>query len=165
MSLHPNHILKDIDGTAFIEEYAFSVIPGTGPYKIEESDIKNQESYILERRDDYWAKNTPFNRYKYNFDKIKISVVKENDALFMRNLKKASRMYLMYNVQGAGLKETDFESTQKGWIKKQRIFSEKPAGTWAIIFNMREWPFNDKRIRYAFCYLYDREKMNREMYV
>ena len=29
---------------------------------------------------------------------------------------------------------------------------------------MREWPFDDKRVRYAFCYLYDREKMNREMY-
>ena len=24
--------------------------------------------------------------------------------------------------------------------------------------------FNDKRIRYAFCYLYDRQKMNKEMY-
>ena len=29
---------------------------------------------------------------------------------------------------------------------------------------MRQWPFDDKRIRYAFCYLYDREKMNRDMY-
>jgi ABC-type transport system substrate-binding protein len=29
---------------------------------------------------------------------------------------------------------------------------------------MRKFPFNDKNIRYAFGYLYDREKMNREMY-
>ena len=29
---------------------------------------------------------------------------------------------------------------------------------------MRQWPFDDKRVRYAFCYLYDREKMNKEMY-
>ena len=49
-------------------------------------------------------------------------------------------------------------------MKKQRIFSEKPAGTSGYYFNMREWPFDDKRVRYAFCYLYDREKMNREMY-
>ena len=164
MVLHPNHILKDLDGTAFIEEYAFSVIPGTGPYKISESGIKNQESYTLERREDYWAKNTPFNRYKYNFDKIQVSVVKDNDALQYEKFKKGEQD--IFNVQRSRrwIEETDFESTQKGWIKKQRIFSEKPAGTSGYYFNMREWPFNDKNIRYAFCYLYDREKMNREMY-
>ena len=56
MVLHPNHILKDLDGTAFLEEYAFSVIPGTGPYKISESDIKNQESYTLKRREAGWPR-------------------------------------------------------------------------------------------------------------
>ncbi len=164
MGLHPNHILKDLDGTAFLEEYAFSVIPGTGPYKISEENIKNQESYTLERREDYWAKDTPFNRYKYNFDKIKISVVKDNDALQYEKFKKGEQD--IFNVQRSRrwIEETDFEATQNGWVKKQRIFSEKPAGTSGYYFNMREWPFNDKRIRYAFCYLYDREKMNREMY-
>ena len=28
---------------------------------------------------------------------------------------------------------------------------------------MRKWPFDDKRVRYAFSYLYDREKFNREI--
>jgi len=164
MVLHPNHILKDLDGTAFLEEYAFSVIPGTGPYKISESDIKNQESYTLKRREDYWAKDTPFNKYKYNFDKIQVSVVKDNDALQYEKFKKGEQD--VFNVQRSRrwIEETDFESTQKGWIKKQRIFSEKPAGTSGYFFNMREWPFDDKNVRYAFCYLYDREKMNREMY-
>ena len=57
MALHPNHILKDLDGTAFLEEYAFSVIPGTGPYILEDKNIKNQESYTFERRKDYWDIN------------------------------------------------------------------------------------------------------------
>jgi len=164
MVLHPNHILKDLDGTAFLEEYAFSVIPGTGPYIIPETNINNQESYTMERRDDYWAKDNPFNRFKYNFDKIKVSVVKDNDALQYEKFKKGEQD--VFNVQRSRrwIEETDFESTQKGWIKKQRIFSEKPAGTSGYYFNMREWPFDDKRVRYAFCYLYDREKMNREMY-
>ena len=55
MALHPNHILKDLDGTAFLDEYAFSVIPGTGPYIIKEEKIRNQESYTFDRRKDYWA--------------------------------------------------------------------------------------------------------------
>ncbi|MFL2989570.1 MAG: ABC transporter substrate-binding protein, partial [Candidatus Neomarinimicrobiota bacterium] len=164
MVLHPNHILKDLDGTAFLEEYAFSVIPGTGPYILEDKNIKNQESYTLERRPDYWNADSPFNKYKYNFDKIKVSVVKDNDALQFEKFKKGEQD--IYNVQRSRrwVEETDFKATKKGWIKKQRVYSEKPAGTSGYYFNMRQWPFNDKRIRYAFCYLYDRQKMNKEMY-
>ena len=164
MALHPHHILKDLDGTAFLEEYAFSVIPGTGPYILKDENIKNQESYTFERRDDFWAAKSPFNRHKYNFDKIKVSVVKDNDALQYEKFKKGEQD--IFNVQRSRrwIEETDFEATKNGWVKKQRVFSEKPAGTSGYYFNMRQWPFDDKRVRYAFCYLYDREKMNKEMY-
>ena len=164
MALHPHHILKDLDGTAFLEEYAFSVIPGTGPYILKDENIKNQESYTFERRDDFWGAKSPFNRYKYNFDKIKVSVVKDNDALQYEKFKKGEQD--IFNVQRSRrwIEETDFEATKNGWVKKQRVFSEKPAGTSGYYFNMRQWPFDDKRVRYAFCYLYDREKMNKEMY-
>ena len=164
MKLHPEHILKDLDGTAFLEEYAFSVVPGTGPYIIREENIKNQESYLLERREDYWSKDSPFKRYMNNFDKIKISAVKDNDALQFEKFKKGEQDVFNVNRSRRWIEETDFEATENGWMKKQRIFSEKPAGTSGYYFNMREWPFDDKRVRYAFCYLYDREKMNREMY-
>ena len=164
MVLHPHHILKDLDGTAFLEEYTFSVIPGTGPYILEDKNIKNQESYTLERRKDYWAANSHFNKYKYNFDKIKISVVKDNDALQFEKFKKGEQDIFTVNRSRRWIEETDFDAASKGWMKKQRVFSEKPAGTSGYYFNMREWPFDDKRIRYAFCYLYNREKMNKEMY-
>ena len=164
MVIHPNHILKDLDGTAFLEEYAFSVIPGTGPYIIPEENIINQESYTFERRDDYWAADNPMIRYKYNFDRIKVSVVKDNDALQFEKFKKGEQDIFNVNRSRRWIEETDFDATKNGWIKKQRVFSEKPAGTSGYYFNMRQWPFDDKRVRYAFCYLYDREKMNREMY-
>lgn len=164
MAIHPNHILKDLDGAAFIEEYAFSLVPGTGPYIIPESKILNQESFTLVRRDDYWAKDNPFNRFKYNFDEIKVSVVKDNDALRYEKFKKGEQDIFTVNRAQRWVEETDFEATQKGWIKKQRVFSERPAGTSGYFFNMRKWPFDDKRVRYAFCYLYNREKMNKEMY-
>ncbi|MBT3518428.1 MAG: hypothetical protein HOA19_07715, partial [Candidatus Marinimicrobia bacterium] len=164
MAVHPNHILKDLDGTAFLEEYAFSMITGSGPYEIPENLIVNQESFTLVRRADYWNIDSPFSKYKYNFDKIKISVVKDNDALQFEKFKKGEQDIFTVNRARRWVEDTDFESTQKGWIKKQRVFSEKPAGTSGYFFNMRKWPFDDKRVRYAFCYLYNREKMNKEMY-
>ena len=164
MALLPNHILKDLDGTAFLEEFSFSMITGTGPYVIPEDLIRNQESFTLVRRGDYWASNDPMNKYVNNFDKIKVSVVKDNTALEYEKFKKGEQDFYRVSQARVWVEETDYEAIQNGWIKKQRIFSEKPAGTSGYYFNMRKWPFDDKRVRYAFTYLYDREKMNREMY-
>ena len=164
MAVLPNHILKELDGTAYLEEYTFSMMTGTGPYIIPENKIINQESFILERREDYWAADDPFVQYQYNFDKIKVSVVKDNTALEYEKFKKGEQDFYRVSQARRWVEETDYESIQNGWVKKQRIFSEKPAGRSGYYFNMRKWPFYDKRVRYAFTYLYDRVKMNREMY-
>ena len=164
MSILPNHILKDLDGTAYLEEYAFSMFTSSGPYFIPENKIRNQESFILERRLDYWAKNDPFSKHMFNFDKIKVSVVKDNTALEYEKFKKGEQDFYTVSQARIWVEETEYESIEMGWVKKQRVFSERPAGTSGYFFNMRKWPFDDKRIRYAFTYLYDRVKLNREMY-
>ena len=164
MAILPNHILKDLDGTAYLDEYAFTMTLNSGPYTIPDDKIRNQESFILERRDDYWAADDPLSKYMYNFDKIKVSIVKDNTALEYEKFKKGEQDFYTVSQARRWVEETDYESINMGWVKKQRVFSERPAGTSGYYFNMRKWPFDDKRIRYAFTYLYDRIKMNREMY-
>jgi ABC-type transport system substrate-binding protein len=100
----------------------------------------------------------------FNFDKIKVSVVKDNTALEYEKFKKGEQDFYTVSQARIWVEETEYESIEMGWVKKQRVFSERPAGTSGYFFNMRKWPFDDKRIRYAFTYLYDRVKLNREMY-
>ena len=88
MVILPEHYLKDLDGTAYLEEYNFKMLPGTGPYLIRDEDIINQESYSLVRRDDWWSQDHPTNRYMYNFDRITVSVVKDNPTLEFEKMKK-----------------------------------------------------------------------------
>ena len=164
MYVHPHHILKDLDGTDYLKEYQYKLMPGTGPYTIQEDDIINQESFILTRRDDYWAKDDITSKYKANFDKIKFIVVKDNTTLEFEKFKKGEADFFTVLQARMWVEECDFESVQKGWVQKRKVYSEKPAGTSGYAFNMRKWPFNDKRLRYAFTYLYNREKMNEEMY-
>tara|TARA_S200000501_G_C20868918_1_gene763349 strand:+ start:2164 stop:4089 length:1926 start_codon:yes stop_codon:yes gene_type:complete len=164
MAILPAHILDELDGSEYLEEYQFKMMPGSGPYTIHTDDIVNQESFILTRRTDYWASERRTKKYLNNFDKIKFIVVKDNYNLEYEKFKKREQDFYTMARSRVWVEETDFEAIQKGWMKKHRIFSEKPAGTSGYAFNMRKWPFDDKRIRYAFSYLYDREKMNREMY-
>ena len=163
MVILPEHYLKDLDGTAYLEEYNFKMLPGTGPYLIKDEDIINQESYSLVRRDDWWGQDHPTNRYMYNFDRITVNVVKDNPALEFEKMKKGESDFYEITKPPMWVDETDFEATNMGWIQKKRIHSNSPAGTWGYAFNMRKWPFDDKRLRYAFSYLYDREKFNREI--
>ena len=163
MYILPEHYLKDLDGTEFLEQYNFKMLPGTGPYIIKDEDIINQESYTLTRRQDYWGSSHKTNINKYNFDKITISVVKDNPALQFEKLKKAEADAMSISKPSMWVDETDFDAVNNGWIQKKRVFSTAPAGTWGYAFNMRKWPFDDKRVRYAFSYLYDRKKFNREI--
>ena len=163
MVILPEHYLKDLDGTAYLEEYNFKMLPGTGPYLIKDEDIVNQESYSLIRRDDWWGQDHRTKKFMYNFDRITVNVVKDNPALEFEKMKKGESDFYEVTKPPMWVDETDFEGTNMGWIQKKRIHSSSPAGTWGYAFNMRKWPFDDKRLRYAFSYLYDREKFNREI--
>ncbi|MCF7796412.1 MAG: extracellular solute-binding protein [Lentisphaeria bacterium] len=164
MSILPHHILKDLTGSEYLKEYQYKIMPGTGAYTMLESDIKNQISYTVTRRLDYWAKDRPENRYTGNFDKIKFVVVKDNPSLEFEKFKKGEQDFYTVNMARMWVEDTDFEAVKKGWVQKRKIYSDKPAGTGGFAFNLRKWPFNDRRIRYAFAYLLPREKMNEEMY-
>ena len=163
MVILPEHYLKDLDGTAYLEEYNFKMLPGTGPYLINDDDIINQESYTLTRREDWWGRDERTNKNLYNFDKITINVVKDNPALQYEKMKKGESDFFEVMKPSMWVDETNFEATNMGWIQKKRVHSKSPAGTWGYAFNMRKWPFNDKRVRYAFSYLYDRDKFNKEI--
>ena len=163
MSILPEHYLKDLDGTAYLEEYNMKMLPGSGPYIIKDEDIINQESFTLTRLENWWAKDERTAKNLFNFDKITISVVKDNEALMYEKFKKGESDFFQVTKPSMWIDETDFEAIKKGWIQKRRVHSSAPAGTWGYAFNMRKWPFNDKKVRYAFSYLYDREKLNSEI--
>ncbi len=164
MAILPEHVLRNLDGTDYLKEYQYKMMPGTGVYTIFDDDIVNQESFTLTRRTDYWDAENPMNKYLYNFDRVKFIVVKDNRSLEFEKFKKGEQDFYTVAAAREWIEDCDFESIRKGWVQKRKIFSEKPAGTSGYAFNMRKWPFNDRRVRYAFAYLYDREKMNREMY-
>ncbi|MFQ6610265.1 MAG: ABC transporter substrate-binding protein, partial [Fidelibacterota bacterium] len=175
MTILPEHILRDLDGTDYLAEYQYKLMPGTGIYTIYEDDIINQESFTLTRRTDYWDADNPANLYTNNFNKMKFIVVKDNRSLEFEKFKKGEQDYYTVAASREWIEECEVDSLspgeknwpyaiKKGWVQKRKIYSEKPAGTSGYAFNMRKWPFNDKRVRYAFAYLYNREMMNREMY-
>ncbi|MFC1854138.1 ABC transporter substrate-binding protein, partial [candidate division CSSED10-310 bacterium] len=164
MEIYPAHKLKGLTGTDYLKEYHMKTLPGTGPYVMLEKDIKNQVSYAVTRRLDYWAAENPLRKYRFNFDKIKFNVVKNNRTLEYEKFKKGDQDFFDIRKAQRWVEETNYKQMQKGWILKRKLFSDKPAGTQGYCFNMRMPPFSDRRMRYAFTYLLNREKLNKELY-
>jgi microcin C transport system substrate-binding protein len=167
MTILPAYYVDQVDGSEYLEKYQFSMMPNSGPYILKNEDIINQESYKITRRHDYWGKDLIQNRYQCNFDAINWFVIKDNATLPFEKFKKGEFDYFEVSRSARWVEDCVPEKMQaidKGWMKKHRIFSNKPAGTSGYGFNMRKFPFNDKNIRYAFGFLYDREEMNKKMY-
>ena len=57
MSIFPAHVLKNVDGARYLKDYNFKLLPGTGPYIVDEADVVKGKSVTIRRRKDYWAAN------------------------------------------------------------------------------------------------------------
>jgi microcin C transport system substrate-binding protein len=162
--LFPAHILKGIDGAAYLRDYNFKLIPGTGPYIVNESDIDKGKSMTLHRRNDYWAAKYRANVGQYNIDQIKRVVVRdENLAIEMLKKGELDYYYVVGNPQ-VWVERFNTDAVQRGLLVKKSIFNNYPAATAFIAFNMRRKPFDDIRVRKALTLLFNRDQVVQKLF-
>lgn len=163
-SILPEHILKNLSGKDYIEQYQLKYLVGSGPYLIMDNDIKKGETLTLRRRrSDYWAENEKFNTGKYNFDEIIFTSIVD-DMLRFEKFKKGELDY--FNIKQEDMWRTgfDFDNANRNLILRKKIYNNVPLGTTGLALNTREYPFNDVRIRKAFMYLFDKVKLNEKLF-
>ena len=158
MEIMPAHILNGFSGETYRKEYQYTVIPGTGPYTIFPDDIRKRTSITLTRREDYWGDSLPSNEGLYNYDRIKLVVVK-NERLRLEKFKKGELDFYEVNRASWWVHEFNFDAVERGLIQKRRVYTDDPQGIGGFALNMRKPPFDDPRVRSAFSHLYNREKL------
>ena len=148
----------DIPADVYLSEYNWKMFAGSGPYIIEDykRDLIEGVSITLTRRNDWWGAEIPDNQRLYNFDKIHFMVVRDPNIAFEK-LKAGELDYIKILKSQRWVEECNFESVQKGWVQKRKVYTEKPHSYSGYMFNMREWPFNDKDVRRAFSHAFNRE--------
>ena len=82
MPILPAHILKTITGDGYLKQYNFKLLPGSGPYTIQESDIQKGRSITVRRRFDYWGLKMRANVGLNNFDQLQFTVVRDENLAF-----------------------------------------------------------------------------------
>jgi microcin C transport system substrate-binding protein len=134
---------------------------GSGPYKI--GEYKQGAFIAFVRRPDYWAKDLPVNRGRWNFDEIRYDYYRQ-------------RQIGLEAVKG-GLIDIREEFTSKDWatsyditaVKEKKLLLEtlpdaNPSGTQGFWINTRRPKFQDVRVRRALDLLFDFEWTNRNLF-
>jgi microcin C transport system substrate-binding protein len=162
MMIYPAHILKNVDGAAFIRDWNFKMMPGSGPYVVNESDIEKGKSFTLRRRPDYWGAKIRRNVGKFNFDQLRFVIVRD-DNLEYEMVKRGDLDNFIVSRAQMWVQELEYDTIQRGLLQKRKVYNHQPQAIGGFAFNTRREPFNDIRVRKALYYLFNRDLMLEKM--
>jgi microcin C transport system substrate-binding protein len=163
LAVLPSSVLKTVDGARYLKEYNFKLLPGSGPYIVNETDIVKGQSIAIKRRNDYWAAKHRRNVGLNNFDEIREIVVRDENLAF-EMFKRGDLDHYFVNVSRQWVEELNFPDVQRGLIQKRKIFNDAPTGVQGLAFNTRREPWNDIRVRRALAHLLNREMLIQKLF-
>jgi len=147
----PKHIYGDAKKGIKINK----TLTGSGPYKLER--YEQGKRILLSRNKDWWGNKVESQNSRFNFERIILRFVKEeNVALEM--LKKGELDMESFSPDAYVKKAVGPEWTTK--LKKQKVENNAPKGYGYVAWNLNKEPFTDARVRIALTHLLNRPLMN-----
>lgn len=134
---------------------------GSGPYRIERVDAGR--TIVYRRIADWWGANLPVNKGRYNFDEIRYEYYRDSDVA-LEAFKAGQYDIRLENTAKLWATGYDSPALEKGWIVKEEIPVEQPAGMQGFVFNLRREIFRDPKVRQAFAYAFDFEWTNKTLF-
>jgi len=134
---------------------------GSGPYRIR--SFETNRSITYERRDDWWGKDLPINRGRYNFGTIRYDIYRDS-TVTLEAFKSGQYDFRSENIARVWATGYDFPALQQGLVKKAEIPHQRPSGISGFVFNTRRDKFADLRVRRALTLAFDFEWANKTFF-
>ena len=134
---------------------------GSGPYVVD--SLAQGRTIVYRRNPNYWAKDLPVNRGRFNFDKIRFEYFRDRTA-GMEGFKAGTYDFREEFTSKVWATEYDFPAIRDGRVRKEILPDETPSGTQGFFLNTRREPLNDPRVRRALDLAFDFEWTNRNVF-
>lgn len=134
---------------------------GSGPYRIERVDAGR--TIVYRRVADWWGADLPVNRGRYNFDEIRYEYYRDSDVA-LEAFKAGQYDIRLENTAKLWATGYDSPALEKGWIVREEIPVERPAGMQGFVFNTRRELFRDPKVREALAWAFDFEWTNSTLF-
>ena len=157
MPVLPQHYWKGRDFRAT----TFEPPLGSGPYRI--TEVEPGRRLVFERVKDWWGKDLPVNRGKYNFDRVEVDFYRDAGIAF--EAFKAGEFDVYIEHQAKNWRSNyRFPAVRRGDVVKVEIPHQIPTQTQALFLNTRRATFADRRLREALGMMFDFEWTNRALF-
>ena len=132
---------------------------GSGPYKIEKIDAGRSITY--KRIDDYWAKDLPINKGRFNFGHQIFDYYKDSNVA-LEAFFAGEYDVRVENVAKLWNTSYDAAPVKDGRIVKEEISHKRPQGMQGFLYNTRKPIFKDMAVRQALENAFDFEWSNKQ---
>ena len=158
MPIVPAHYWLDRD----VSEPIIAPPPESGPYRL--TDVSQGRYLTYERVPDYWARDLPVNRGKFNFDTIRYE--RYLDATVAREALRAGLFDVWTETDSRHwLSSYDVPARDHGWLVLSTLASGDLSGArYVLVLNSQRPPFDDLRVREALFHALDFEWQNRALH-
>ncbi|MGC8101473.1 extracellular solute-binding protein [Metapseudomonas otitidis] len=153
----PQHYWKDRDFKAT----TFEPPLGSGPYRI--IQVRPGRGLVFERVKDWWGKDLPVNRGKYNFDRVEVEFYRDANVAFEAFKAGEFDFYIEHQAKNWA-NSYRFPAVARGDVIRAEIPHQIPTQTQALFMNTRHKVFQDRRVREAMGLMFDFEWTNRALF-
>ncbi len=134
---------------------------GSGPYRV--IDIKPGRSITYQLNPDYWGKDLPVNKGRYNFETLRYEYYRDETVL-VEAFKAGEYDFRSENTSKVWATAYKGKAFDEGHAIKEELPDENPTGMQAFVFNTRREIFKDSRVRMALGYMFDFEWTNKTLF-
>jgi len=134
---------------------------GSGPYKL--GDYKQGTFVSYRRRPDYWAKDLPVTRGRFNFDEVRYEYYRDRTAA-LESFKAGAYDLREEFTSRDWATGYDVPAVRQGRIVLLTLPDENPSGAQGFFLNTRRPKLADARVRKALDYAFDFEWTNKNIF-
>ena len=158
MPMAPAHYWRDRDLTEATMELPLQ----SGPYRM--SEASQGRFFTYTRVTDYWGRELPVNRGRFNFETIRFE--KYLDATVAREALRAGIIDLWTETDlRHWLSSYDVPARERGWLLKGTLASGVRRGSgFRLVLNVKRPPFDNVKVREALALAFDFEWQNRALH-
>lgn len=157
LSILPKHYWEGRDFTKTTLEPPL----GSGPFEVESVDPGR--SIVYRRVADYWGRDLPVNRGRFNFDRIRYDYYRDA-TVAIEALKAGDYDFRAENSSKDWATAYDVAALREGRLVKLEVKHRRTAGMQGFVYNSRRPLFRDARVREALAYAFDFEWSNRNLF-
>ncbi|BBK44531.1 ABC transporter substrate-binding protein [Allostella vacuolata] len=152
---------RSVYGGRDFEQGTLDLPVGSGPYRVERADPGRQVTY---RRDpDWWGRDRPINRGRFNFDEIRYDYFREANVAF--EAFKAGLLDARVETSPARWATGyDFPAILDGRVERAEVAHGRPSGMLGFVLNARRPALADPAVRAALVDSFDFEWANRVLF-